>query len=45
MECSEEVLTIVSMLSANNYVFVRPKKRQREADGRKLAFNDYKVGE
>lgn len=42
MGCSEEVLTIVSMLSTNHYIFMRPKKRAREADMRKRSFNDYK---
>lgn len=41
MGCSDEVLTIVSMLSVN-YIFVRPKKRQREADFRKKQFDDFK---
>ncbi len=46
MGCSDEVLTIVSMLSSNNnYIFVRPKKKQKEADNiKKTMFNDYKVG-
>ena len=43
MDCSEEVLTIVSMLSTNNYIFMRPKKQMREADKKKAKFNDYKV--
>ena len=43
MGCSDEVLTIVSMLSANHHtLFMRPKKMQREADSKKMRFNDYK---
>ena len=38
------MLTIVSMLSGNQYIFLRPKKRSKEADDKKRAFNDYKVG-
>ena len=32
------------MLSGNQYIFLRPKKRSKEADDKKRAFNDYKVG-
>ena len=42
MGCSDEVLTIVSMLSANHHIFIRPKRRQRDADAHKMRFNDYK---
>lgn len=38
LECSEEVLTIVAMLSVQN-VFYRPKERQQEADSKKQRFN------
>ncbi|WEJ96399.1 DEAH-box ATP-dependent RNA helicase prp22 [Yamadazyma tenuis] len=37
-ECSEEVLTIVSMLSVQN-VFYRPKQKQSLADQRRARFN------
>jgi ATP-dependent RNA helicase DHX8/PRP22 len=36
--CSEEILTIVSMLSINN-VFYRPKDKQTESDSKKAKFN------
>jgi len=43
MGCSDEVLTIVSMLSVK-YVFIRPhhkfRRKQKEADESKAAFND-----
>jgi len=43
MGCSDEVLTIVSMLSVK-YVFIRPhhkfRRKQKEADEAKAAFND-----
>ena len=39
MECSDEVLTIVSMLSVK-YVFMRPKRKSKEADAAKNQFND-----
>jgi len=40
MECSDEVLTIVSMLSVK-YVFMRPRGRKtKEADAAKAEFND-----
>lgn len=42
MECSEEVLTIVSLLSVK-YVFYRPRGLQHEADSKKENFNDPKV--
>lgn len=32
------------MLSGNHNIFIRPKTRRQEADDRKRAFNDYKVG-
>lgn len=39
MECSDEVLTIVSMLSVK-YVFIRPKRKSNDADAAKNRFND-----
>ena len=36
--CSEEVLTILSMLSAQN-IFYRPKEKQNQADQRKARFH------
>merc|ERR1711909_26099 len=39
MNCSDEVLTIVSMLSVN-HIFVRPKQQKNEADLAKAKFND-----
>ena len=39
MSCSDEVLTIVSMLSVN-HIFVRPKQQRNEADIAKSKFND-----
>ena len=39
MQCSEEVLSIVSMLSVN-HIFVRPKAQRKEADFAKKKFND-----
>ena len=39
MGCSDEVLTIVSMLSVN-HIFVRPKQQKNEADFAKIKFND-----
>ena len=39
MSCSDEVLTIVSMLSVN-HIFVRPKQQRNEADVAKAKFND-----
>lgn len=37
--CSEEVLTVVAMLSVEN-VFVRPKGREGQADVKKASFSD-----
>lgn len=37
-DCSEEVLTIISMLSVQN-VFYRPKDKQQEADNKKARFH------
>lgn len=36
--CSEEILTIVAMLQAQN-IFYRPKDRQAKADERKAKFH------
>lgn len=38
LQCSEEILTIVSMLSVQN-VFYRPKEKQATADQKKAKFN------
>merc|ERR1712168_490294 len=38
LQCSEEILTIVSMLSVDN-VFYRPKEKQALADQKKAKFN------
>ena len=38
--CSDEVVTIVSMLSLQNSVFFRPKDRKEAADNARKAFND-----
>ena len=38
LSCSEEILTIVSMLSVDN-VFYRPKEKQALADQKKAKFN------
>ncbi|TRY75661.1 hypothetical protein TCAL_01271 [Tigriopus californicus] len=42
MGCSDEVMTIVSMLSVNHHIFVRPPRFQKEADACKTCFNDFK---
>ncbi|KAJ9651998.1 DEAH-box ATP-dependent RNA helicase prp22 [Neophaeococcomyces mojaviensis] len=39
MSCSEEILTIVAMLSIQN-VFYRPKEKQQQADQKKSKFHD-----
>ncbi|KAJ5894233.1 ATP-dependent RNA helicase DHX8 [Penicillium taxi] len=39
MACSEEILTIVSMLSIQS-VFYRPKEKQQQADQKKSKFHD-----
>lgn len=39
LQCSDEVLSIVSMLSVN-HIFVRPKTQKKEADAAKRKFND-----
>ena len=38
LQCSDEILTIVSMLSVQN-VFYRPKEKQELADQKKAKFN------
>uniref|UniRef100_A0A0K0FAG4 RNA helicase n=1 Tax=Strongyloides venezuelensis TaxID=75913 RepID=A0A0K0FAG4_STRVS len=38
LKCSDEILTIVSMLSVQN-VFYRPKDKQEQADSKKKKFN------
>ena len=44
LQCSDEILTIVSMLSVQN-VFYRPKEKQELADHNKLfAMHDYCLG-
>jgi ATP-dependent RNA helicase DHX8/PRP22 len=40
MDCSEEVLTIVSMISATQSPFYRPKDKQEAADKKKAKFHD-----
>lgn len=40
LNCSDEVVTIVSMLSLQNSVFFRPKERKEAADSARKAFND-----
>ncbi|KAI5305027.1 DEAH-box ATP-dependent RNA helicase prp22, partial [Ascosphaera atra] len=39
MQCSDEMLSIVAMLSVQN-VFYRPKERQQQADQKKAKFHD-----
>lgn len=38
--CSEEILTIVAMVSAVQTVFYRPKEKQQQADQKKAKFHD-----
>ena len=38
--CSDEVLSIISMLSATQSVFYRPKEKQQQADQKKARFHD-----
>ncbi|KAL1633806.1 DEAH-box ATP-dependent RNA helicase prp22 [Neofusicoccum ribis] len=40
MQCSEEMLTIVSMISAVQTVWHRPKDKQQQADQKKAKFHD-----
>lgn len=37
--CSEEVLTIVAMISGATNVFYRPKEKQAQADAKKAKFH------
>lgn len=39
MGCSEEILTIIAMLSTGGSVFYRPKDKQKAADDKKKKFN------
>ncbi|KAG8085451.1 hypothetical protein GUJ93_ZPchr0010g8750 [Zizania palustris] len=43
--CSEEVITIASMLSAGNAVFYRPKDKQVHADAARRGFHADNVGD
>ncbi|CAI6273681.1 unnamed protein product [Periconia digitata] len=40
MKCSDEVLTIVAMISGTREVFMRPKEQQQKADQKKAKFHD-----
>ncbi|KAL5118102.1 DEAH-box ATP-dependent RNA helicase prp22 [Pleosporales sp. CAS-2024a] len=40
LECSDEILTIVAMISATQSVFHRPRDKQQQADQKKQKFND-----
>jgi ATP-dependent RNA helicase DHX8/PRP22 len=40
LQCSDEVLTIVAMISATQSVFHRPRDKQQAADQKKQKFND-----
>lgn len=40
LQCSDEVLTIVAMISATQNVFHRPREKQQQADQKKAKFND-----
>jgi len=40
LDCSDEVLTIVAMISATQSVFHRPRDKQQQADQKKQKFND-----
>ncbi|GAA5849607.1 hypothetical protein JCM9279_007287 [Rhodotorula babjevae] len=39
LECSEEILTIVAMLSVGGSIFYRPKEKQSQADAKKAKFH------
>ncbi|KAK4048083.1 DEAH-box ATP-dependent RNA helicase prp22 [Microbotryomycetes sp. JL201] len=39
LECSEEILTIVAMLSIGGTVFYRPREKQAQADAKKAKFH------
>jgi ATP-dependent RNA helicase DHX8/PRP22 len=40
LQCSDEVLTIVAMISATQNVYHRPRDKQQQADQKKQKFND-----
>lgn len=40
MNCSEEILTIVAMISATQNIFHRPRDKQQQADQKKAKFHD-----
>ncbi|OAL54359.1 ATP-dependent RNA helicase-like protein DHX8 [Pyrenochaeta sp. DS3sAY3a] len=40
LQCSDEVLTIVAMISATQTIFHRPRDKQQQADQKKQKFND-----
>ena len=40
LQCSDEILTIVAMISATQSVFHRPRDKQQQADQKKQKFND-----
>ena len=40
LQCSEEILTIVAMISGTETVFHRPRDKQQQADQKKQKFND-----
>ena len=42
LQCSDEILTIVSMISVQN-VFYRPKEKQELADQKKAKFNQVRT--
>lgn len=39
LECSQEILTIVAMLSIGGSIFYRPKEKQAQADAKKAKFH------
>lgn len=44
LECSEEILTIVAMLSIGGSIFYRPKEKQAQADAKKAKFHQPEGG-
>jgi ATP-dependent RNA helicase DHX8/PRP22 len=40
LECADEILTVVAMISATQTVFHRPKEKQQQADQKKAKFHD-----
>jgi ATP-dependent RNA helicase DHX8/PRP22 len=40
MNCSDEILTIVSMISGTENIFHRPREKQQQADQKKAKFHD-----